>query len=221
MSFCYILGNPRSGTSLFRLMLNAHPEMVAPPECGFIQWNHDLFKAADFKDSDQRKAFAKAVRKNKNLQLQIVGKGMDQKRLEKLIESLGMLPYIKMLGKVSLDEYKRLMQESDIVVNPCLKEGAVTTAFDSMSLGKPLICLDTSGYSRYFSNEYAIVIPKLKRTETILKLTQAILNLTDLTKRNDLGENAQRMGEKFTWENRGKDIYKTITTNYKAWCSSD
>ncbi|MDB9913104.1 glycosyltransferase [Flavobacteriaceae bacterium] len=166
-------------------------------------------------------AFAKAVRKNKNLQLQIVGKGMDQKRLEKLIESLGMLTYIKMLGKVSLDEYKRLMQESDIVVNPCLKEGAVTTAFDSMSLGKPLICLDTSGYTRYFSNEYAIVIPKLKRAETILSLTEAILNLTNPLTRNHLGENAQRMGKKFTWENRGKDIYKTITTNYNAWYSSD
>ena len=34
----FILGNPRSGTSLFRIMLNAHPEIVAPPECGFAQW---------------------------------------------------------------------------------------------------------------------------------------------------------------------------------------
>jgi len=49
-------------------MLNAHPEMVAPPECGFIQWNHDLFKAADFKDSVQRKAFAKAVLESKKME---------------------------------------------------------------------------------------------------------------------------------------------------------
>jgi hypothetical protein len=34
----FILGNPRSGTSLFRIMLNAHPEIVAPPECGFAHW---------------------------------------------------------------------------------------------------------------------------------------------------------------------------------------
>src|ERR1051326_3263300 len=34
----FILGNPRSGTSLFRLMLNAHPDIVAPPECGFLHW---------------------------------------------------------------------------------------------------------------------------------------------------------------------------------------
>ena len=34
----FILGNPRSGTSLLRIMLNAHPQIAAPPECGFLQW---------------------------------------------------------------------------------------------------------------------------------------------------------------------------------------
>ena len=34
----FILGNPRSGTSLFRLMLNQHSKIVAPPESGFMQW---------------------------------------------------------------------------------------------------------------------------------------------------------------------------------------
>lgn len=34
----FILGNPRSGTSLFRLMLNNHSNIVAPPEAGFAHW---------------------------------------------------------------------------------------------------------------------------------------------------------------------------------------
>lgn len=34
----FILGNPRSGTSLLRLMLNNHPEIIVPPECGFLLW---------------------------------------------------------------------------------------------------------------------------------------------------------------------------------------
>jgi len=38
MKKVFILGNPRSGTTLFRLMLNAHPEIVSPPECGFLHW---------------------------------------------------------------------------------------------------------------------------------------------------------------------------------------
>jgi len=34
----FIFGNPRSGTSLLRLMLNSHPKIVVPPESGFVQW---------------------------------------------------------------------------------------------------------------------------------------------------------------------------------------
>lgn len=34
----FIIGNPRSGTSLLRLILTSHPELLIPPECGFILW---------------------------------------------------------------------------------------------------------------------------------------------------------------------------------------
>ncbi len=40
----YILGNPRSGTSLFRLMLNQHSQVVAPPESGFALWWYAKYK---------------------------------------------------------------------------------------------------------------------------------------------------------------------------------
>lgn len=34
----FIIGSPRSGTTLFRLMITAHPAIVVPPECGFAVW---------------------------------------------------------------------------------------------------------------------------------------------------------------------------------------
>ena len=40
----FILGNPRSGTTLLRLMLNAHSEIGVPPECGMILWWYDKYK---------------------------------------------------------------------------------------------------------------------------------------------------------------------------------
>ena len=51
MQKLFILGNPRSGTSLFRLMLNQHSEIVAPPECGFLQWWYPIYKDWTEKDN--------------------------------------------------------------------------------------------------------------------------------------------------------------------------
>lgn len=34
----FILGNPRSGTSLLRVLVSGHPSLIVPPECGFIVW---------------------------------------------------------------------------------------------------------------------------------------------------------------------------------------
>ena len=34
----FILGNPRSGTSMLRLMLDCHSAISVPPECGFLLW---------------------------------------------------------------------------------------------------------------------------------------------------------------------------------------
>lgn len=44
MEKVFILGNPRSGTSLFRLILNSHSRIAATPECGFLHWWYSKYK---------------------------------------------------------------------------------------------------------------------------------------------------------------------------------
>lgn len=39
----FIIGNPRSGTTLLRLIINAHSHFCVPPECGFIQWLYSTY----------------------------------------------------------------------------------------------------------------------------------------------------------------------------------
>jgi hypothetical protein len=39
----FVIGSPRSGTSLLRLILTTHSKIVIPPECGFIVWLHGKF----------------------------------------------------------------------------------------------------------------------------------------------------------------------------------
>ena len=44
----FIIGNPRSGTTLVRLMLNNHPDVVVPPESGFSLWLAEDYSNKDF-----------------------------------------------------------------------------------------------------------------------------------------------------------------------------
>lgn len=70
MKKVFILGNPRSGTSLFRLMLNAHPQIISPPECGFLHWWYAKYK--DWKGSDNTSVnineFVKDIKSSKKIE---------------------------------------------------------------------------------------------------------------------------------------------------------
>ncbi|MCB0283070.1 MAG: sulfotransferase [Calditrichae bacterium] len=54
----FIIGNPRSGTTLLRLMLTSHPEIMIPPECGFAMWFYDKYKKHDFSNDSEIKLSA-------------------------------------------------------------------------------------------------------------------------------------------------------------------
>lgn len=161
-------------------------------------------------------ALAKASKNNRQIHLTIVGNGPDKRRLELLIKKYGLDKLVTLTGKVPMDTYKQLMERADAVINAALKEGAVTVSFDCMAMGKPLICLDTTGYTRYFTNEYAILIPQSGRETVISDLSKAILRLANKSERTDLGDKARIASDKFTWEHHGKEIRDIIIKSFKA-----
>ena len=155
-------------------------------------------------------SFARVAKTNKNIHLTIVGKGADKQRLKGVAEKLGVQEQVTFTGKVAMDEYYRLLAASDVVVNASLKEGAVTVSFDSMAMGKPLVCLDTTGYTRYFSNDYAVVIPRTGREEVVANLAAAMERMTDANERKLIGEKARNAGTQFTWEARGEEFKELL-----------
>lgn len=156
-------------------------------------------------------AFAQAVEKNRNMHLTIIGKGADKERLQALIAERKLTDKVTMAGAVSMARYQEYMRNCDVVVNASLKEGAVTVSFDSMAMGKPLICIDTTGYTRYFSPEYAEIIQRNDRKSTIQALSDSMVKLTDAHIRYEMGKKAQQAGNQFTWASRGEEIYAAIT----------
>ena len=121
---------------------------------------------------------------------------------------------------MSATQYRQLMQEADVVVNPALKEAAVTVSFDSMTMGRPLICLDTTGYTRYFNSNYAIIIKPHSKKQVIQDLTESILRLTNPSERLLLGEKAKEAATRFCWKNHGLEICDTIFKAYSSFRQS-
>lgn len=155
-------------------------------------------------------SFAHAAANDKRMHLTIVGKGSDKERLSLLVERLGLQKQVTFTGKVAMDEYYRLLANADVVVNASLKEGAVTVSFDSMAMGKPLICLDTTGYTRYFSNDYAIVIPRTSRKQVVEDIATAMERMKSKEERKTIGDKARNAGTQFTWEARGYEYREML-----------
>ncbi len=64
----FILGAPRSGTTLLRLMLNAHSSISVPPEAGFSVWLEDEYGQLDYSNVDNIRMFTKALEKTKKIE---------------------------------------------------------------------------------------------------------------------------------------------------------
>lgn len=156
-------------------------------------------------------SFSEALKVYPDMKLSILGEGADRKRLEAIIKRKSVQDNVSLLGNVPISEYNKILSTCDVVVNSCLKEGAVTVSFDSMRYGKPLICVDSGGFTRYFSNDYAIVLPQQGRQELIQSMKKALLDLTDKERRHSMGELACNAGKQFLWEEKGMQIKKIIT----------
>ncbi len=84
-----------------------------------------------------------------------------------------------------------------------------------MALGKPLSCIHTTGYTRYFSADYAELIQRKGREETIDALAASMLKLCDAELRAERGKLAQEAGRQFGWRARGEEIHAAIMSAWK------
>ena len=159
-------------------------------------------------------AFDGAMLINNNIKLKIIGEGIEEQHLKKMVKDKGLENNIIFTGQISMNEYRNEMKNCDVVLNACLKEGGVTNAFDCMTYGKPLICLDTGGYTRNFDDSCAIILTKENRAKTIKKIQDAIVKSFDSDLRVKLSDGMKQKGGKISWTIKGQDIRNEIL---KAW----
>jgi glycosyltransferase involved in cell wall biosynthesis len=159
-------------------------------------------------------ALGLAVKQRNDIHLTIVGEGSDRPRLEAMIRQRNLQNHVTLTGTLSMTDYRQRMQQADVVVNAALKEGAVTVSFDAMAWGKPLLCVDTTGYTRYFKEDYSIVIPRHRREQVIKDLAEGMVRLTDAEIRHRMGERAKTAAREISWAHHGEEIHQVILEAY-------
>lgn len=82
-------------------------------------------------------AFAAAAREDDQIALAIAGDGTDRSQLEELIDELGMLERIKLIGKRK--DIAAVMNEFDVLIHPSIAESFGLIYTEAFALGKPVI----------------------------------------------------------------------------------
>lgn len=91
------------------------------------------------------RAGAQLVDRFPDLQIDIVGRGSDRARLERIAAQLGIAERVHFAGFVSDEERDRLLVEARVCVCPSTKEGWGLTVIESNALGTPNVTSDAPG----------------------------------------------------------------------------
>lgn len=154
-------------------------------------------------------AITKLSKERDDIHLTIIGDGSDRSRLEKMVSKRNIDRFVTFTGTVDYQTYHNYIANCDVVLNPALKEGAVTVAFDAMSYGKPIVCVNTYGYTNYFQ-DIAAMVERTNYVKTIDALTTEMRKLFDKDVRDSMGNKLQQRGLEYTWDAKGIQIYNML-----------
>jgi glycosyltransferase involved in cell wall biosynthesis len=146
----------------------------------------------------------------KNIQLTILGEGIETNRWKLLAKSLKLEDKIQWLGWLPRNEALSKMEEAHAFVFSSIREAASTVIMEALSLGLPVICHDACGMAIAINDTCGIKIPLHSPTESIKGFAAAITRLRDepglLSK---LSKGALKRASELTWDSKAEEIART------------
>lgn len=157
------------------------------------------------------KGFNKALKQNKNIELNIVGDGLS-KELELIKKIANQNKNIYFLGKKNRAEIINQYQNNDVFILTSNYDNYPNVIFEAMSSGLPVIATNVGGIALQVVDQETGILVDLNDTE---QLSNAILELaSDAGKREQMGKAGRaRVEKEFTWEKSAEqleNIYKEI-----------
>jgi len=164
------------------------------------------------------RAFAKAVKSEPNIRLEIIGTGPEEDNLRKLCNKMKLDSKVTFSGVIPHTEVLKRLCEADIFLFPSLKDAGAWVIFEAMAAGLPLVSFDYAGPGEILNQQCAIKIMPTTPQEAVNGFADALLLLCkDDRLRNKLGAGALDRLMEFRWAIKGEiisDIYKNILLKF-------
>jgi glycosyltransferase involved in cell wall biosynthesis len=89
-------------------------------------------------------AAAILLRDGRDLQVRIIGEGLERPSLERSIRELGIEPSVELMGALDRETTRRFQSEASVIVQPCRSgrnglDGIPVVLMEAMALGRPVI----------------------------------------------------------------------------------
>ncbi|MEM1510604.1 MAG: glycosyltransferase [Thermofilaceae archaeon] len=142
------------------------------------------------------KALALLKRKGVKFTALLIGKAGPKtyrQYLERMIETLNLKDYIKMLGFISSTDLLHVYSAADVTVVPSYSEGSPLVILESLACGTPVIATDVGGNAEYLSKVHLdALIVRIEKYDTsnaiYQKLTEYIENYRQYKKHIELNK---------------------------------
>jgi glycosyltransferase involved in cell wall biosynthesis len=151
------------------------------------------------------RSISKAVEKNPNLFLIIVGDGELYEEVETEVIKLNLLRYVKILRQVTNKKVKTLYNVADVFVLSSVGEAFGMTLLEAMASGVPVIASNSGACPEVIGNA-GILFDRGNYTELAEKILSLSYNKELSRKLSEAG--LKRVKETFSWEDKIKQYLK-------------
>lgn len=160
------------------------------------------------------------LRKERNIQLVIVGKPLQNGYTEGLLESLGISDCVTYTGQIDTSELVRQYSLATMLVVPSVYEGFGLPAAEAMSCGTPVVSTNAGALPEVVGDAGMLVPPA--NTRALIEAITALLD--NPAKRKHLaGMGHKRVTQMFNWQNTAKhtaDFYKEAIYDQKRFLAA-
>jgi glycosyltransferase involved in cell wall biosynthesis len=136
----------------------------------------------------------------------LIGDGPERKRLESLVQKLGVANSVRFLGSLSRAQVLERLAECDVLVHPSLHDSGGWACVEAMAAGRPVICLDLGGPAVQVTKETGVKVPAGSPQQVVRDLAAAMnLLAADRVRRERMGTAARkRVRECFCWDKKAE-----------------